>query len=87
MAISAPSGARAAARTGAADRRGEQQGGGADQVDAEQEGGDMIERADALARRALLLLVLDAPEILREQAARATIRSSGFRQIRVASAV
>ena len=36
-------------------------------MDAEQEGRDMVERADALARRAFLLLVLDAPEVLREQ--------------------
>jgi hypothetical protein len=44
----------------------DQQGGGADEVDAQQKGRDMIERAHPLARGALLLLVVDALEILRE---------------------
>ena len=63
-----PSGPSTPASRQAAGPKPDQQGRGANEMNAEQEEGDGIERADALARGALFLLVIDAAEIAHEQA-------------------
>ena len=50
----------------------DEEGDRADEMDAEQEAGNMVERADPFARRAFQLLVLDPREILSELARQRT---------------